>query len=79
MKEFRNILLDQKLRIYTDHKDPTCKNFNTNKVLVCRLMLEEYRPDIYCAKEEKNIVADKLSRLPLHGNQENAHKSTYQN
>ena len=33
LKEFLTILLGQKLKIYTDHKDITCKNFNTNRML----------------------------------------------
>ena len=40
LKEFRTILLGQKLRIYTDHKNLTCNNFNTNRVLIWRLILE---------------------------------------
>ena len=33
LKEFRNILLGQKLTIYTDHKNLTHKNFNTDHVM----------------------------------------------
>ena len=39
-KEFYTILLGQKLRIYTDHKDLTCKSFNTDKVSRWILVLE---------------------------------------
>ena len=46
LKEFRTILLGQKLRIYTDHQNLTCNNFNTDIVLIWRLILEEYGPDI---------------------------------
>ena len=42
------------------------------------LILEQYGPDIEYIKDEKNIVADALSRFPLNGNQETAQKSTYQ-
>ena len=34
LKEFRMILLGQKLRIYTDHRNLTCENFNTDRVLI---------------------------------------------
>ena len=78
LKEFRKILLGQKLRIYTDHKNLTCKMFNTNIVLRRRIILEEYDTDIEYIKGEKNIVADALSRIPLNGNQETTQKSTYQ-
>ena len=30
LKEFRTILIGQKLRIYNDHKNFTCKNFKTD-------------------------------------------------
>ena len=33
LKEFRTILLGQKLKIYTDHKNITCKNFNKDCAL----------------------------------------------
>ena len=33
LKGFRTILLGQKLRIYTEHKNLTCKNNNTNILL----------------------------------------------
>ena len=78
LKEFRTILLGQKLRIYTDHKNLMCKFFNTDKVLIWRLILQEYGPDIEYIKGEKNIVAERLSRIPLNGNQETTQKSTYQ-
>ena len=34
LKGFRTILLGQKLRIYTDHKNLTCKCFNIDRVLI---------------------------------------------
>ena len=34
------------MRIYTDNKNLTCKNFNTDRVLRWRLILKEYDPDI---------------------------------
>ena len=35
------ILLGQQLKIFTDHKNITCKNFNTDNLLSWRLILEE--------------------------------------
>ena len=46
LKEFRIILIGQKLLIYTDHKYLMCKTFNTVIVLIWRLIIEEYGPDI---------------------------------
>ena len=45
LKDFRTILLGQKLRIYTDHKNLTCKIFNTVRLLRWRLILEDYGPE----------------------------------
>ena len=39
LKEFRNILLGQKIVVHTDHKNLTCKNFNTERVMRWRLIL----------------------------------------
>ena len=77
LKEFRTILLGQGLKIYTDHKNLTLKNFNTDRVLLRRLILEEYSPDIEYIQGEKNMAADALSRLPSNVNQETAHETTY--
>jgi hypothetical protein len=63
LKEFRNILLGQQIKIYTDHKNLTHKNFNTERVLRWRLILEEYNPELIYIKRENNVVADALSRL----------------
>lgn len=63
LKEFRNILLGQRIEVHTDHKNLTCKNFNTERVMRWRLILEEYGPELHYIKGEKNVVADALSRL----------------
>ena len=65
LKEFRNILLGQRIIIHTDHKNLTCKNFNTERVMRWRLLLEEYGPELHYIKGENNIVADALSRLGM--------------
>jgi hypothetical protein len=65
LKEFTNILLGQKIIVHTDHKNLTCKNFNTERVMRWRLILEEYGPEIKYIKGPKNIVADALSRLDI--------------
>jgi hypothetical protein len=65
LKEFKNILLGQKIIVYTDHKNLTYKNFNTDRVMRWRLILEEFGPELNYIKGETNIVADALSRLEL--------------
>ena len=79
LKEFRTILLCHKIRVYNDHKNLTCNNFNTNIVLIWRLILKEYGPNIKYIRGDKNIVSYALSRLTLNSNQETTKNSTYQN
>ena len=64
LKEFRNILYGQQLIVYTDHKNLTYKDFNTERVMRWHLIIEEFNPEIRYIKGEHNIVADSLSRLP---------------
>jgi len=64
-QEIKNILLGQRLIVYTDHKNITCNNFNIDRVYRWRLMLEEYGPEIRYIKGSKNVAADAMSRLPL--------------
>jgi transposase InsO family protein len=70
LKEFRNILLGQQITVFTDHKNLTYKNFNTERVMRWRLVLEEFGPDLQYIKGERNIVADALSRLEIDDDQE---------
>ena len=72
LKEFRNILLGQKIVVHTDHKNLTCKNFNTARVMRWRLILEEYGPELRYIKGENNIVADALSRLNMTDSEESS-------
>lgn len=65
VKEFRNILLGQRLVVHTDHKNLTFKHFNTDRVIRWRLIIEEYGPNLRYVQGEKNVVADALSRLDL--------------
>ena len=65
LKEYRNILLGQKIVVHTDHKNLTYKNFNTERVMRWRLVLEEYGPKLLYIKGEHNIIADALSRLEI--------------
>ena len=65
LKELRNILLGQRIRVFTDHLNLTYKNFNTERVMRWQLILEEYGPVLEYIKGENNVVADALSRLHI--------------
>ena len=65
LKEFRNILLGQKIKVHTDHENLTYKNFNSDRVMRWRLYIEEYSPDLQYIKGTHNVVADALSRLEI--------------
>ena len=65
LKEFKNILLGQQIVVYTDHKNLTYKNFNTECIMRWQLHIEEFGPTIKYIKGPKNIVANALSRLDL--------------
>ena len=65
LKEFRNILLGQQIKVYTDHKHLTFKTFNTERVMRWRLILEEYNLELIYMQGSKNIAADALSRLDI--------------
>ena len=70
LKEFRNILLGHQITVYTDHKNLTYKNFNTERVMRWRLILKEFGPELKYIKGENNGVAEALSRLEKSNNQE---------
>ena len=70
LKEFHNILLGHQITVYTDHKNLTYKQFNTERVMRWRLILEEFVPELKYIKEENNVVADALSCLEMSDNQE---------
>ena len=64
--------------MYTDHKNLRCRIFNTDIVLIWRLIREDYVPDIEYIKGKKNIVANGLSTILFNGIEETTQKSTYQ-
>ena len=67
LKEFRNILLGHQIMVYTDHKNITYNNFNTERVMRWRLILGEFGLELKYIKGENNVVAHVLSRLKILG------------
>lgn len=67
LKNFRTMLLGQKVTVLTDHKNLTSETtkFSLECVLRQRLVLEEYGATIKYIKGEENVLADALSRLDM--------------
>ena len=63
LKEFRNILLGQKIIVHTDHKNIVYGNLSNDRIVRWRLLLEEYGPTYVHVKGSDNVVADALSRM----------------
>ena len=60
-KEYRNILLGQKITVFTDHKILTTKNVNIDRIMRWRLLLEEYwnillGQNITVSSDHKNLT-----------------------
>ena len=65
LKEFRNILIGQQIKVYTDHKNLTFKIFDTEQLMRWRLIFGEYSHERIYIQGSKNIVAGVLSRLDI--------------
>jgi RNase H-like domain found in reverse transcriptase len=65
LKEFRNILLGHRIRIFTDQQNLTYKNFNTECVMRWRLLVDEFGPELIYIKRTSNVVTDALNHLNI--------------
>jgi len=63
LKEFKNILLGQKLIVHTDHKNILYGKLSNDRITRWRLLLEEYGPEYVHVRGVDNVVADALSRM----------------
>eukprot|EP00957_Ditylum_brightwellii_P082960 6307148-Ditylum_brightwellii.AAC.1 len=61
LKEFKNVLLGQQIRVYTDHKNLMYKNFNTARVIQWHMTLEDYMLELIYIPGKTNVVVDLLS------------------
>jgi hypothetical protein len=64
LKEVRDIVLGQRIKVHTDHENLTYKTLNSDQVMRWRLYIKEYSPDLQYIKNT-NVVTDALSRLKM--------------
>lgn len=64
LNEYRSMLFGATLNVYTDHLNLTYSNFNTQRVLRWRVMLEEFQCNWFYLAGKLNVLADAFSRLP---------------
>ena len=58
------MLLGAKINVFTDHKNLTFANFNTQTVLRWRCYVEQYAPKLFYLQRKLKVLADAFSRLP---------------
>ncbi|GAX22752.1 putative transposase [Fistulifera solaris] len=63
LKEFRSLLLGQRLIVHTDHMNIIHGKLSNDRITRWRLLLEEYGPEYVHIAGKDNVVADALSRL----------------
>ena len=63
LKEFRNILLGQRIIVHTDHMNIMYGSLSNDRIARWRLLLEEYGPTYVHVAGKTNVVADALSRM----------------
>jgi hypothetical protein len=63
LKEFKNILLGQRIIVHADHNNLLYKNISTERLSGWRMLVEEYHVEFVLIKGIDNVVADGVSRL----------------
>ena len=59
---FRGILLGFKILIHSDHKNLSFNTFKSERVLLWRLLMEEYDYSFIYTSGKDNVIADMISR-----------------
>ena len=63
LKEFKNILLGQRVIVHTDHKNIIYGNLNNDRIIRWRLLLEEYSPEYQHISGVDNVRQRRRGRL----------------
>ena len=64
LNEYRLMLLGEELHCYTDHKNLSFANLNSQRVIPWSAFVEEYTLKIYYLDVKLNVIADAYSRFP---------------
>jgi predicted aspartyl protease len=72
LKEYRHMLLGQRILVHSDHKNLLYPTENNLRVKRWKLLLQEYQLEMHYIKGEKNIGADSFSRLPRNSSSESS-------
>ena len=77
LKEFRYLLLGNRVTVYTDHKNLSHDEtkHTCDRELWQRLLLEEYGCTLKYIEGDKNVVVDTLSRLDFNEGPEEIRES----
>jgi hypothetical protein len=65
LEMFRSMLWGARIRIYTDHKNLIHANFRSQRVLSWRMLVEDFKPEMFYKPGPLNVQADFLSRYPI--------------
>ena len=71
LKEYLKILLGQLIQVYKDNKNLTFSNFNTQRVIFWRILIEEFGPKIVYIPGPATIVANDISCLEMENDPDN--------
>ena len=63
LEEFRYMLVGANITVWTDHKNLTFDNLQTQRVLRWRCYIKEYNPTMEFIKGPLNVIAETLFRL----------------
>ena len=67
LKDLRNILLEHKIKVFTDHKNLTYETIESasQRVHHWKCLIQEFGVTILYIKGEANLVADDFSLIPM--------------